>query len=125
MLNKAHHTEEGRDKNENKDKSLKFQEWHKGFLKDCPSGELTKDQFSFTYSKMFPTGNADKFVDNVFRTFDKSRSISIGFMEFMPALPVTSSGTREEKMKWAFMMYDVNGSGSIDFNEMKRFVKAN
>ena len=46
---------------------------------------------------MFPTGNADKFVDNVFRTFDKNRSISIGFMEFILALPVTSFGNREEK----------------------------
>ena len=106
-------------------RTIQFQEWHKGFLKDCPSGELTKDQFVSMYSKMFPSGNADKFSENVFRTFDTNRSSTIDFREFMLALHVTSSGTPEEKLTWAFRMYDVDGSGSIDFNEMKRFVKTN
>jgi len=101
-----------------------IQEWHKGFLKDCPSGELTKDQFVSMYSKMFPSGNADKFSENVFRTFDTNSSSTIDFREFMLALHVTSSGSPEEKLTWAFRMYDVDGSGSIDFNEMKRIVSS-
>ena len=40
----------------------------------------------------------------------------------MLALHVTSSGTPAEKLSWAFRMYDVDGSGSIEFNEMKRYL---
>ena len=40
----------------------------------------------------------------------------------MLALHATSHGSPEEKLAWAFRMYDVDGNGSIDFNEMRRSV---
>ena len=97
-----------------------LQAWHRGFLKDCPTGELTKEQFISMYSRMFPGGNPAKFSENVFRTFDTNSSGTIDFREFMLALHITSNGSPEEKLAWAFKMYDIDGSGSIDFNEMKR-----
>ena len=35
--------------------------------------------------------------------------------------PLNSSGTAEEKLTWAFKMYDIDGNGQIDFNELKRW----
>eukprot|EP00090_Calanus_glacialis_P035417 TRINITY_DN60467_c0_g1_i1.p1 TRINITY_DN60467_c0_g1~~TRINITY_DN60467_c0_g1_i1.p1 ORF type:complete len:183 (-),score=53.62 TRINITY_DN60467_c0_g1_i1:115-663(-) len=101
-----------------------IQEWYEGFLRDCPSGELSQTKFIAMYSKIFPSGNADNFSQNIFRTFDTNNSGTIDFREFMLALHVTSKGSPEEKLAWAFRMYDVDGNGSIEFNEMKRVVGA-
>ena len=38
--------------------------------------------------------------------------------EFMIATDMTSSGDPEEKLRWAFRMYDKDGSGEIDVDEM-------
>ena len=50
-----------------------LQEWHAGFMEDCPDGELTKQQFVDMYNKIFPGGRADRFSEIIFRTFDADR----------------------------------------------------
>merc|ERR1719410_2381795 len=46
------------------------------------------------------------------------------FKEFLLAISVTSSGTPEEKLNWAFSMYDVDGNGWIDLLEMTKMVRS-
>ena len=94
-------------------------------LQDCPNGKLTPNTFCEMYKMFFPAGDADKFCENVFRTFDADKSGTIDFkvgklllkedgatsvsevllrflQEFLMAIDVTSAGTPREKLLWAF-----------------------
>merc|ERR1712168_853422 len=101
-----------------------IQEWHRGFMSDCPDGRLDPNAFMKIYSKCFPSGNANEFCDHVFRTFDTDKNGFIDFKEFLLAIDVTSSGNPEEKLNWAFSMYDVDGNGVIDLDEMTKIVQS-
>ena len=79
-----------------------IKEWYKGFKQDCPNGRLTPVKFVDMYKMFFPSGNAEQFCDHVFRTFDTDKNGFIDFKEFLLAIDVTSAGTAEEKLKWAF-----------------------
>ena len=92
------------------------------FQKDCPSGQLTRAKFLEVYSSFFPQGNAEKFCEHVFRTFDADNSGRIDFKEFLLAINITSTGKPEQKLEWAFQMYDVNGDGTIEPSEMAEII---
>ncbi|KAJ3053228.1 hypothetical protein HDU79_009849 [Rhizoclosmatium sp. JEL0117] len=101
-----------------------LQEWYKGFMKECPTGSLTKAAFKDMYKQYFPLGNPDAYADRVFHLFDVDKNGFIDFKEFVSAVSVSTKGTEVEKLQWAFTLYDVNGDGYVTRDEMIQVVTA-
>ncbi|NWU33766.1 EFCB1 protein, partial [Hylia prasina] len=65
----------------------------------------------------------DVVLDRVFSTFDKGNSGCITVVEWVEGLAVLLRGTLEEKMKYCFAVYDLNGDGYISREEMFQMLK--
>jgi len=101
-----------------------LQQWYKGFIRDCPTGLLDRTEFQRIYKQFFPFGDPSTFSDFVFNVFDTNKNGKIEFKEFIVALSITSRGEVEEKLHWAFKLYDLNDDGHISRDEMCKIVGA-
>uniref|UniRef100_A0A915LQZ2 EF-hand domain-containing protein n=1 Tax=Meloidogyne javanica TaxID=6303 RepID=A0A915LQZ2_MELJA len=99
-----------------------IKQWHKGFKRDCPNGLLTEVGFQKIYKQFFPQGDPSDFASFIFKVFDENKDGAIEFHEFVRALSITSRGTLEEKLGWAFKLYDIDRDGFIKRNEMELIV---
>jgi len=97
-----------------------IREYYRTFLKDCPGGSMNMslDDLVKVYEKLFPGGDATKFATHIFNQFDTDHSGRIDFREFLSALSIQMKGTLDEKLEWAFNLYDIDGTGFIEKNEL-------
>ncbi|KAL4658254.1 recoverin-like [Arapaima gigas] len=98
--------------------------WYQTFLKECPNGRITKEQFESIYASFFPDADPTEYARHVFRSFDTNSDGTLDFKEYIIALHLTSSGKTLQKLEWAFALYDVDGNGTISKNEIQEIVQS-
>lgn len=45
-------------------------QWYKGFMKDCPSGKLLKNEFAAIYGQFYQSGDSTAFANFFFDAID-------------------------------------------------------
>ncbi|KAL6466761.1 hypothetical protein MHYP_G00245650 [Metynnis hypsauchen] len=97
---------------------------YRGFKSECPSGLVNEDTFKTIYAQFFPGGDVSKYAHFLFSAFDTDQNGIVSFEEFIRGLSVLLRGSAEEKLCWAFNLYDLNKDGHITKEEMLDIVKA-
>ncbi|XP_066228411.1 calsenilin isoform X2 [Saccopteryx leptura] len=101
-----------------------LQSLYRGFKNECPSGLVDEDTFKLIYAQFFPQGDATTYAHFLFNAFDADGNGAICFEDFVVGLSILLRGTVQEKLKWAFNLYDINKDGYITKEEMLAIMKS-
>ncbi len=101
---------------------------HQNFLRECPSGKLTKKDFVKLFKEVHPSENkkekADKFCEYVFKVIDTQGLGYISFNDFVLCFSLTSYGDFKQKCEFAFRLYDLDRDNKISKKEMTQVLTA-
>ncbi|XP_069733524.1 calsenilin [Phaenicophaeus curvirostris] len=103
---------------------MELQSLYRGFKNECPSGLVDEETFKLIYSQFFPQGDASAYAHFLFDAFDADGNGAICFQDFAVGLSVLLRGTVQQKLTWAFNLYDVNKDGCITKQEMLEIMKS-
>ncbi|XP_070387245.1 Kv channel-interacting protein 4-like isoform X3 [Dermacentor albipictus] len=95
---------------------------YRSFKQECPTGFVEEDNFKHIFAQFFPYGNACSYARYVFKSFDRNRNGAISFKDLLYCLSLLCFGSVQEKLRWAFSLYDVNGDGFITRQELRDVV---
>ncbi|XP_061567375.1 guanylyl cyclase-activating protein 2-like [Cololabis saira] len=93
------------------------------FLKECPSGALHLHEFKRIFGVQSSSLEESVFLENIFRSFDTNRDNTLDFLEYVAALHLILRGNMEDRLKWSFKMYDKDGNGKLDRQEVKQIIR--
>ncbi|XP_067909494.1 A-type potassium channel modulatory protein KCNIP2 isoform X1 [Heterodontus francisci] len=97
---------------------------YRGFKTECPSGVVNEETFKQIYSQFFPQGDSSMYAHFLFNAFDTDHNGSVSFENFVTGLSVILRGTIDDKLSWAFNLYDLNKDGCITREEMLDIMKS-
>jgi Ca2+-binding EF-hand superfamily protein len=92
------------------------------FQNDCPSGNLTLQKFTELYARVSKSNHVDEFQAKACSRFDKWNNGTINFRDFLMVVHLTSTGSAEDKLRTLFSLYDQDGNGVIDAEEMNSVI---
>ncbi|XP_059515103.1 calsenilin isoform X2 [Myotis daubentonii] len=85
--------------------------------------KFTKMELQSLY-RGFKNVNATTYAHFLFNAFDADGNGAICFEDFVVGLSILLRGTVQEKLKWAFNLYDINKDGCITKEEMLAIMKS-
>lgn len=101
-----------------------IQELYRKFASECPSGKLHLHEFKKIFCiSSSSTEEEHTYMDNVFRSFDTNKDGQIDFMEFVAAVNLVLRGKLTDKLKWSFKVYDRDGNGCLDKQEVRHIIR--
>ncbi|GMG23845.1 unnamed protein product [Ambrosiozyma monospora] len=101
-----------------------LQQWYKGFRRDVPTGQLTKEDFLKIHKQFYPFGDPTDFSNLTFHAFDVNDVGYIDFKSFILSLNTASHGTTEQKLRWSFKVYDRDGDGQVSYADLLKVIKS-
>ncbi|XP_067857441.1 calsenilin-like [Heptranchias perlo] len=125
-LSTVRHQPEGVDELQAQTKFSKkeIQSLYRGFKNECPSGMVDEETFKVIYSQFFPQGDATTYAHFLFNAFDTDKRGAIRFEDFVIGLSLLLRGTVNERLNWAFNLYDINNDGYITKEEMLAIIQS-
>jgi Ca2+-binding EF-hand superfamily protein len=88
--------------------------YHKEFPKRSKSGTMTSvNELKKLCSNFFQDGNPSEFAEHIFRIFDQNGDGVLDFHELIVSMAILKKGDDNERLKWAFDIYDIDGNGYI------------
>nr|XP_061811227.1 guanylyl cyclase-activating protein 2-like [Nerophis lumbriciformis] len=93
------------------------------FMKECPSGALHLHEFKRIFGVLNTSAEESLFIETIFHSFDTNKDNALDFLEYVAALHLILRGNLEDRLKWSFKMYDKDGNGKLDRQEVKRIIR--
>ncbi|XP_070690008.1 guanylyl cyclase-activating protein 2-like [Pempheris klunzingeri] len=93
------------------------------FMKECPSGALHLHEFKRIFGVPSSSAEESLYIETVFNSFDTNKDHTLDFLEYVAALHLILRGNLEDRLKWSFKMYDKDGNGKLDRQEVKRIIR--
>ncbi|MEE6493427.1 hypothetical protein FKM82_016823 [Ascaphus truei] len=98
---------------------------YKKFMTECPSASSHSMNSSVLWPQEPEPRRPMIHSTHVLTTFDlTSPDGYMDFMEYVAALSLVLKGKVEQKLRWYFKLYDVDGNGCIDRGELLNIIKA-
>ncbi|KAF3840498.1 hypothetical protein F7725_006360, partial [Dissostichus mawsoni] len=89
--------------------------WYNKFMKESPSGLITLFELKAILGLKGMTENANSYVD---------QDGYIDFVEYIAAVSLMLKGEINQKLKWYFKLFDQDGNGKIDKDELETIFTA-
>lgn len=99
-------------------------EWSNAFQTLYPDGSVTPKNLEEIMMMFFPFGDVRPFSERLFQTINIGQTGYIDFNELLIAFSILVKGSKYERLRWIFRLYDRDNDGVVSSEEMTEVVSS-